>query len=85
MTRMIKSLIHLDFYQAFRYNPLCFILSPFLLVLGFYSIYCYLFEKENKIDKKIDNRILYILIFILIIFGIMRNIDIFSYLAPTKI
>ena len=31
-TRMIKSLIKLDFYQSFRYNPGVFILSIMLFI-----------------------------------------------------
>ncbi|MEG2670068.1 MAG: DUF2752 domain-containing protein, partial [Oscillospiraceae bacterium] len=29
--RAIYSLMHLEFFQAFRYNPLCMILLPFII------------------------------------------------------
>ena len=84
ITRMIISIIHFDFYQAFRYNPLIFILSPILIVISSIEIFCYLFDIENKYIKKYD-KLLIILIVLLILFGILRNIPLFSYLKPTKI
>ena len=74
ITRMFLSILRLDFYQAFRYNPLVFILIPLILINK-------IFIKETNIQKLIW----WILLIIVIIFGILRNISIFSYLAPTKI
>ncbi|MBP3461837.1 MAG: DUF2752 domain-containing protein [Bacilli bacterium] len=85
ISRMIKEIFRLNFYQAFRYNPLCFILFPLLLMYLIYSIYLWITEKEDKIIKKIDPKIIYILLIIVILFGIMRNIPMFSFLKPTKI
>lgn len=73
MTRAIKSLITFDFYQAIRYNVLIIIL-PLL-------IYSLLFDKKNKIP----NWIWYLLLIIVILYGILRNIEIFNFLAPTII
>ena len=85
ISRMTKEIFRLNFYQAFRYNPLCFILFPLLLIYLIYSIYLWITEKEDKIIKKIDPKIIYILLIIVILFGIMRNIPMFSFLKPTKI
>ncbi len=82
---MTKEIFRLNFYQAFRYNPLCFILFPLLLIYLIYSIYLWITEKEDKIIKKIDPKIIYILLIVVILFGIMRNIPMFSFLKPTKI
>lgn len=82
ITRMIKSIIKLDFYQAFRYNQLVFILFPFFLFL----IIDYLIKiisKKEPIYKKIQEYVWIILIILLLIFGIIRNI--FPYFAPTTI
>ena len=73
MTRAIKSLIVFDFYQAIRYNALIIIL-PILLLF-------YLINKKNKIP----NWIYYFLLIIVILYGILRNINIFNFLAPTII
>lgn len=72
ITRMLFSILKLDFYQAFRYNPLVFI-----LLIG--SIICKLFK--IKLPKYTS----YVLLVIVIIYGILRNIDTFGYLRPTII
>ena len=77
ITRMFLSLFKLDFYQAFRYNPLVFI----LLIL---SIVYFLVKKIGKLNFKFPNYIYYLLV-IVIIYGILRNIPLFSFLAPTEL
>ena len=84
ITRMIISILNLDFYQAFRYNPLVFILSPLLILIVSNEIYCYLFDKDNKLDKKFS-KLLIFLVILFLVFGVLRNIPLFSYLQPTKI
>ena len=72
-TRMVFSLLDGNFYQAFRYNNLLFILSPlfvFLILEDFYSIY----KNRKPLYLKINNKYYYIIIIILILFGIIRNI-----------
>ncbi len=78
ITRMIFSLINFDFYQAFRFNPLVFI-----LLIGFFiwKLLEILFQKKIVLNNKIT----YTLLIIVITFGIMRNIPLFSYLLPTVI
>jgi hypothetical protein len=78
LTRMLFAIIKLDFYQAFRFNPLVFIL---LVIYIIYFIIKYIF----KANIKIPNRVSYSLIVVLIIYGIIRNIPLFSYLQPTII
>ena len=82
ITRMIISLFKLDFYQAFRYNQLLFILFPFAFILILNALGC-IFNKSVPIYKKINNKIWIILIIILIIYGVVRNI--YPPLMPTKI
>ena len=81
-TRMIKSIIKLDFYQAFRYNPLFFILLILFIPYIIYQIYLYI--KIGKL-KKPTLKSLIILALIISIYMILRNIPIFNYLIPTKI
>lgn len=82
VTRMIKSILKLDFYQAFRYNQLLFILSPFFIFLFLDYVYSYIVKKES-LYKKIPEYVWIIIIVLLIIFGIIRNI--FPYFAPVNI
>ena len=82
VTRMLFSLIDLDFYQAFRYNPLVFILLMlYIIYFVIKSIAKLVFKKNLKIPPIILN----IIIILLILYGILRNIDLFNFLAPTKL
>lgn len=77
-TRAVISLVKLDFYQAFRYNMLIIIAIPFFIL----HVMCrYIF----KLKYRIPNYVWYMLIVIVILFGILRNIPYFSFLAPTTI
>ena len=78
ITRMFFSILKLNFYQAFRFNPLVFMLLVLYII---YWVLKYLF----KINIKIPDKVLYGIIIILIIYGILRNIPMFSYLEPTII
>lgn len=81
-TRMIRSLLELDFYQAFRYNPLLFVLLfPFVGVIFAEVIY---FIKNKKMFN-ISTKIYVILLIIIFIYWVLRNIPYFSCLAPTVI
>ena len=81
ITRLCLSLFEGDIYQAFRYNPIIFIDLPILFILFVLNI----FLKINKNIKKITDVIIIFLATITIIFGVIRNIPIFSFLAPTQI
>ena len=74
ITRLMFSLIKLDFKQAFFYNHLVFILLPFIGFYIIYQEYLYITKREDKIIKKIPRYTYYILIIILIIYAILRNI-----------
>ena len=84
VTRMISSILRLDFYQAFRYNPLVFILSPFLLIYGIIKLYEGMYDKFI-LNKRFEKIIVTFVIILLVIFGILRNIEMFNFLAPTII
>lgn len=85
ITRAILSLLKGDLYQAFRYNSIIFIDIPLILFLGIFEK---LFKKNNNVRtivRCVSNIILIILLIITIMYGVMRNIPSFSYLAPTMI
>ncbi|MBR2705387.1 MAG: DUF2752 domain-containing protein [Clostridia bacterium] len=77
-TRMCLSLLKLDIYQAFRYNILLTISIPFIIL---HLICKYIF----KMKYSIPNWFIYLLIIIVILFGVLRNIPYFSFLAPTTL
>lgn len=78
ITRMLLSLLKLDFYKAFRYNPLVFISLP----IGIYLYIDYIIRKNKSLYKKIPQKAWYIIIVIFIVYGILRNIPSFDFLAP---
>lgn len=82
ITRLLFSFLKLDFYQAFRYNPLIFIL---ILITGIYWLVKFILKKFMNISIEIPNYVYYILLVIVIIFGILRNIPMFDFLSPTEL
>lgn len=78
LTRAVFSILHLEFYKAFRYNMLIVVLMPITLPYLFYK-----FVLNG--NKKIPNFIWYFLVVITVAFGVLRNIPYFSYLAPINI
>ena len=82
ITRLLFSLLKLDFYQAFRYNPLIFIL---IIITGIYWLVKFILKKFMNISIAIPNYVYYILLVIVIIFGILRNIPMFDFLNPTEL
>lgn len=81
-TRMVMSLLKLDILQAFRWNPLLFIMIPFLAIIYIYS--CCYYIKHGYIEEKVATILVYVA-GILIVYGIVRNIPLFDWLAPTRI
>lgn len=81
-TRMIESIIKLDFYQAFRFNPLVFIFLLIFMIYGIYITICKLIHKNYYKLKNID---LLIILILIILFMILRNIPGLEYLKPTNI
>lgn len=76
ITRMFLSILQLDFYQAFRYNPLVFILFVGVIL---FKILRFNFSKKSKEYAS------YFLLVVVIFYGVFRNIELFSYLKPTVI
>lgn len=81
VSRMCISIIQLDFKAAFGYNQLVFCLLPFFVYEGVCSAVKYIKTGSRYLGK--EYRIVWtIILCLLIIFGILRNIDMFSYLRP---
>ena len=73
ITRMCIALLHLQIKEAFLYNPVCFIILPFIIALIIYHEYTYICTGKQKVSKT-ENVFLLILIIILILYGILRNV-----------
>ena len=71
LTRMFRSILNLEIYQAFRYNMLGFILLIVIILYIIYLIICFILHKRFYIPNKY---VLYGIIILVIIFTILRNI-----------
>ena len=81
-TRMIHSILNFDFYQAFRYNPLLFIFLIIGIIYTLIAIIIYIKKKELILPSKYS---LIIILIIFLLYMILRNIGIFSFLIPTEV
>lgn len=81
-TRMISHLLSGDIATAFKSNQLLFILIPYTILLYTYEMIVII--KTGKISKQL-NKILIIIAFVMITYGMIRNIPLFSWLAPIGI
>lgn len=85
ITRMFLSIIKLDFYQAFRYNIIVFLLLPLFVFYGFLEFKNKQFNKKNILNSEKYKFLWMIILIIVILFGILRNFEKFKFLAPTKL
>lgn len=72
VTRMLFSLLKLDFKSAFFYNPVVFILLPFIIFSIIYQEYIYITKRKSKLN--VPKYVYYVIIIVLVLFGILRNI-----------
>lgn len=84
ISRMLLAILSGDFYQAFRYNPLLFILLPFAAI--FFANWAYAkYNGKTSWCEKIPEWVWVALAIIIVIYGVLRNLPTFDYLAPTCI
>ena len=81
-TRMFKSLIKLNVYQAFRFNPFMFCL---LIIIIIYLIYMFICKVKKINYYKLRSRDWIVLLILVILFTLLRNIKGFEFLKPTYI
>ncbi len=81
-TRGCLALLHLDFYQAVRYNPFVFTTFPIFISYTVYVIYVWV-KTRNFYTGGIHLLLLYAGVFCL--YGVLRNLDMFSFLQPTTV
>lgn len=82
--RLIHHLFHLNFEEAFKYNPLLFIFFPFVIYLAGIFISNLLFGTKYRVMLLYKNWFVYMLFGIFILYGILRNLPYypFTLLAP---
>ncbi len=84
-SRALRSILHLDFYQALRYNAIFTLALP-LIVAYFGALFLsYIRFGKDKISGKIPMKAIWVLIAVALVYGILRNIPLFSFLAPVNL
>ena len=80
-TRALYSLLHLRFWQAFRYNPLIYLLVPIATYFGAVGYIYLLTGKLFKLKLRISKPVIWIFVIVVLSFVILRNIPAppFSY------
>ncbi len=84
-SRALRSALHLDFYQALRYNAVFTVALPFFAVYFGALAVSYIRFGKDRISGKISLKILWAFVAIAIIYGFLRNIPEFSFLAPVNL
>ena len=84
-SRALRSILHLDFYQAFRYNAIFTLALPLIAVYFSALIFSYIRFGEDKISGKVPMKIIWVIIALALVYGILRNIPVFSFLAPITV
>lgn len=81
VTRMLLHLLHGRFVEAFHANPLLLISLPFFAL---YYLDFFIAEQKKQKSKfsKFEPYLWYGLIGLFLIYGVLRNIPFFSFLAP---
>lgn len=82
LTRMVKAIMHGQFYQAFRYNSFMFLSIPVIAL--FYVIGAYRYIKYHASNDWVMMAMI-IYTVLLAVFGVIRNFPIFHWLLPTVI
>lgn len=87
LTRCLYSILHLDFYQAFRYNSAVFILLPVFAVYLAIRLIDWVVTGKNRIDRHIPTALFIVIFILVLIYGIVRNIPVypFTLLIPTVV
>lgn len=79
-TRMVLALMDGNIYQAFRFNPYLLVTLAIPLIYLIDKNIKYI--KKEKLGSKLDI-VMFIYIITLLIYGLLRNIDTFSWMLPT--
>lgn len=83
VTRLVHALLHGRIYEAFRYNPLLFVATPFL-ALGVTSELKRYVTGRALFQKMLPSRAIMPIFWLVLAYWVLRNIPVFPFtlLAP---
>jgi len=84
--RALHQLLHFNFFEAFKLNPLFVISLPFLLFGIGVKVWNLIFETKHRIFLFNNNKFIVVSIIVILVFAILRNIpyEPFNILAPVN-
>ena len=86
-SRALGSLLRLELYQAFRWNPLVVMLLPFALFYLVWGSVSWVRVGHNTLDDRIPSKLLWAILAVTLIFFVLRNLPWhpFTLLQPTLV
>lgn len=84
-SRALRSILHLDFYQALRYNAIFILALPLLAAYFGALVLSYIRFGKDRISGKIPMKLVWVFIAAAVVYGILRNVPAFSFLAPVTL
>lgn len=84
-SRALRSILHFDFYRALRYNAVFTVLFPFLGAYFCALGVSYIRFGKDRVSAKIPGFAVWSAVALALVYGVLRNIPAFSFLAPTLI
>lgn len=81
--RAIHHLLHFDILEALRFNALLTIMFPFIIYITLIWLYNFIFEKQIRIKLFYNNKFVWTLFFLVIVYGIIRNINVYPFTLIT--
>lgn len=82
-SRALRSILHLDFYQALRYNAIFTIGLPVLAVYFCGLAVSFIRFGKDKMSGKVPMTVIWVIVAVALLYAVLRNIPAFSFLAPT--
>lgn len=84
-SRALRSLLHLDFGQALRYNAPFTIAAPSLGIYALSLSVSFVRFGEDRVSRHIPWTPVVIFAVLCLFYGVLRNLSAFAFLAPTTI
>jgi len=81
-TRAARALLHLDIAKAFHYNAAFVVLLPGIAAYFGALAYSYIRYGRDAITRKVPSRLLWCVLAAVLLFGVLRNLPWFAFLAP---
>ena len=84
-SRALRSVLHLDFYQALRYNAIFTLALPIISAYFGALVFSYIRFGKDKISEKVPMKLIWVFIAAALLYGVLRNVPAFSFLAPVTL